>query len=285
MKTFSKTPRETSYIERECPMCGDVPAVPVWHLDGFVFSRCTGCGLLYQNPQPLQSELLERYDEEYFEYEIDNQEAFLQLNLLGVRDVGFYDDIQKDSFSVQKAPTFLDVGCATGRLIQHLHTEGWKTQGVEVCSPAAEYGRRARGVSIFTGTLEEAKFPSSHFDVVHASHVIEHLQEPDEFIREARRVLKPEGYLLLITPNSGGFQAKLMRGKWRSAIADHMVLFSRKTLTLLLEKEGFLVERSKTWGGIPRGMAPTWIKTIADRLAKRAGWGDVMVVRARKNLH
>lgn len=282
MKTFSKTPQETASIEKECPICGDVPAVPVWYLDGFVFSRCTGCGLLYQNPQPVQSQLLERYDEEYFEYEIDNQEPFLQLNLLGLRDVGFYDDIQKESFSTPTAPMFLDVGCATGRLIQYLETEGWQTQGVEVCAPAAEYGRRARGVSIFTGTLEEAELPSSNFDVVHASHVIEHLQHPDEFIREARRVLKPEGHLLLITPNSGGFQAKLMRGKWRSAIADHMVLFSRKTLPLLLEKHGFLVERSKTWGGIPRGMAPEWIKNIADRIAKCAGWGDVMVVRAHK---
>jgi len=75
-----------------------------------------------------------------------------------------------------------------------------------------------------------------------------------------------------------------MRENWRSAIADHMVLFSRKTLNLLLQKHGFHVERSKTWGGIPMGMAPGWIKNIADRLAKRAGWGDVMVVRARKNL-
>ncbi len=286
MKTFSKTPQESSAVTIQCPICGDVPAVPVWKLEGFEFSRCSRCGLLYQNTQPRQSDLIERYDEEYFEYEIENQEAFLQLNLLGLKDVSFFTDVQSTLFNqeplVQNSPRFLDVGCATGRLLQYLKSQGWMEQGVEVCSSAAEYGREKRGVSIFTGTLEQARFPDSSFEVVHASHVIEHLQRPEEFLQEARRVLKSDGSLLLITPNSDGLQAKIMKKNWRSAIADHMVLFSRKTLFLLLEKNGFMVERSKTWGGIPHGMAPAWIKKIADRFAKRFGFGDVMVMRARK---
>ncbi len=282
MKTFSKTPRESSSVKLVCPICGDVPASPLWKLDGFSFSRCTGCGLLYQNPQPVHSQLIQRYDEAYFDYEIENQEAFLQLNLLGLQDVGFFEDIQPNALA-GRAPGFVDVGCATGRLIQYLHQQGWNEQGVEVCRPAADYGRRERGVKIFTGTLEEAALPAGGYEVVHASHVIEHLQDPGAFLDEAFRLLKPNGSLLLITPNSDGLQAKLMRGHWRSAIADHMVLFSHRTLSLLLEKHGFRVEKSKTWGGIPQGMAPAPLKKLADRLAKTMGWGDVMVLRARKS--
>lgn len=281
MKTFSKTPRENFSVQVNCPICGEVPAVPLWKLDGFTFSRCSGCGLLYQNPQPVHSELIQRYDEEYFDYEIENQDTFLQLNLLGLQDVGFFEDIQPNALA-KPAPGFVDVGCATGRLIQYLHEHGWDEQGVEVCRPAAEYGRQVRGVKIFTGTLEEAALSAGGYNVVHASHVIEHLQDPGAFLDEAFRLLKPNGYLLLITPNSASLQAKIMRENWRSAIADHMVLFSRKTLSLLLEKHGFRVERSKTWGGIPQGMAPRFLKKPADRLAKAMGWGDVMVLRARK---
>lgn len=281
MKTFSKTPRETSVVEIECPICGQVPADPHWKLDGFTFSRCTGCGLLYQNPQPVHNQLIQRYDDEYFDYEIENQEPFLKLNLLALQDVGFFEDLQPNALAGETA-RFVDVGCATGRLIQYLQSQGWSEQGIEVCRPAAEYGRRERGVSIFTGTLEAAELASAAFDVVHASHVIEHLQAPGSFLDEAYRILKPEGSLLLITPNSDGVQAKLMRRGWRSAIADHMLLFSRRTLGLLLEKHGFAVERSKTWGGIPQGMAPGPVKRLADRVAKAAGWGDVMVIRARK---
>jgi len=281
MKTFSKTPGETSVVEIECPICGKFSAETLWKLDGFTFSRCTGCGLLYQTPQPVQSELIQRYDDEYFDYEIENQEPFLELNLLALQDIGFFEDIQPKALADESA-SFLDVGCATGRLIQYLQSQGWREQGVEVCRPAAEYGRQERAVSIFTGTIEAAELPSNGFDVVHASHVIEHLQAPGSFLDEAYRILKPEGTLVLITPNSDGFQAKLMRSSWRSAIADHMVLFSRRTLGLLLEKHGFWVERSKTWGGIPQGMAPQPLKRLADRLAKAMGWGDVMVIRAWK---
>ncbi len=282
MKTFSKTPRESSSVSIACPICGVASARPQWHLDGFTFSRCSGCGLLYQNPQPDHSELIQRYDEEYFDYEIENQEPFLQLNLLGLQDVGFFEDIQPNALS-GSSPRFVDVGCATGRLIHHLQALGWKEQGIEVCRPAAEYGRRERGVSIFTGTLEEARLAAGEYDVVHASHVIEHLQDPGSFLDEAFRLLRPNGHLILITPNSDGFQAKLMRGRWRSAIADHMLLFSRRTLALLLKKHGFQVEKSRTWGGIPQGMAPGPVKKGADRLAKALGWGDVMVLRARKS--
>ena len=281
MKTFSKTPRETSFVEIECPVCGEAAAEPLWKLDGFTFSRCHVCGLLYQNPQPIHSELVERYDDEYFDYEIENQESFLQLNLLALQDVGFFEDIQPKALAGETA-SFVDVGCATGRLIQYLKLQGWSEQGIEVCRPAAAYGRQERGVSIFTGTLEAAELSSAVFDVVHASHVIEHLQSPGSFLDEAYRILKPEGTLILITPNSDGLQAKLKRSDWRSSIADHMLLFSRRTLGVLLEKHGFSVARSKTWGGIPQGMAPTPVKRIADRMAKTLGWGDVMVIRARK---
>ena len=282
MKTFSKTPQETTSLHISCPICGNAPISIAWKLEGFAFSRCMGCSLLYQNPQPLQSELIERYDQEYFEYEIENQESFLELNLLGLKDVGFFDDIQQKVFPGKTIPRFLDVGCATGRLLEYLQQQGWQEQGVEVCEPAADYGRRVRGVSIFSGTLEEAHLPAAGFDIVHASHVIEHLQSAGDFISEAYRLLKPEGHLIIITPNSDGFQAKLMRSRWRSAIADHMVLFSRKTLTLLLETHGFYVEHCATWGGIPQGMAPAVIKKSADRIAKYFGWGDVMVLRACK---
>jgi len=282
LKTFSKTPHEVTSIHISCPICGDVSCTAAWKLEGFTFSRCSGCNLLYQNPQPVQSELIERYDDEYFEYEIENQGSFLQLNLLGLKDVGFFDKIQQELFVGEMSPRFLDVGCATGRLLKYLQQRGWQEQGVEVCEPAAEYGRRVRGVSIFSGTLEDAYLPTAGFEIVHASHVIEHLQSPGDFVMEAYRLLKPEGHLILVTPNSDGFQAKLMRSHWRSAIADHMVLFSRRTLTLLLEKHGFYVEQSATWGGIPQGMAPTVIKKSADRIAKYFGWGDVMVLRARK---
>lgn len=285
MRTFSKQPNEINHEYINCPVCGGEDFSLKWDLQGYAFSRCRNCGLLLQNPQPKSAELIQRYDREYFEYEIENAEPYLQLMLMALQDVDFFSGMEAaagiaDGKGCSKR--FLDVGCATGALLAYLKKRGWKEKGVEVCGPAAEYARSVRGVDVYTGTLENAGLEDSSFDIVHASHLIEHLNQPAEFVRDVYRLLKPGGRVLLTTPNSSGLQARLFDGAWRSAIADHMFLFSKQTLSSLLKRNGFEIERIKTWGGIAAGMAPTPVKRVLDLLVKKTGWGDVMIIRARK---
>jgi len=117
---------------------------------------------------------------------------------------------------------------------------------------------------------------------VHASHLIEHLNSPSSFLDEAARILAPGGLLALTTPNVDGFQARLFGSRWRSAIYDHLYLFSLRTLRELLEARGFVVMRSVTWGGWARGLRPAFVKGPMDALAKRWGFGDVMAILARR---
>ena len=277
MKTFSMAPGDEAVQEVHCAICGSDDARR-WNGRDSLFVRCRGCGLIYQNPQPVQADLLFRYGEEYFSYEIENEVQFHRLMQLGLSDIRF-EEVEK---SLDGRPrSFLDIGCATGMLIESMKTRGWKEQGVEVCRPAAEYGIDKRGVRIHIGTLEHARFPGGSFDVVHCSHLIEHLNDPRGFVREVRRVLAPHGWFIVTTPNADGFQAKLFRARWRSMIADHLYLFSLRTLRRLLSEEGFHVERQKTWGGLAVGTAPRFLKNVVDKAAKRLGFGDVMILLAR----
>ncbi len=261
-----------------CAVCGFEPPKPYWNAGDFSFCRCPSCGLVYQYPRPKQQELVQRYDEDYFAYELENEEAFFGLMKMALSDVHFSSEIE----AKEGTGRILDVGCATGMLLAELKKKGWEEQGVEVCAPSAEYGMRERGVRIFIGTVQEAAFPAESFHVVHASHLIEHLGDPAAFLMEAYRILLPGGSLIITTPNVAGFQARILRTRWRSAIADHMYLFSLSLLKRLFRQSGFRIERWKTWGGIASGLAPAGIKFCVDRLAKSAGFGDVMVIRARK---
>jgi SAM-dependent methyltransferase len=130
--------------------------------------------------------------------------------------------------------------------------------------------------------LEECHFSPGFFNVILASHLIEHLNDPAGFVGEVRRVLAPGGYFLVTTPNIAGFQARLFRGRWRSAIFDHLYLFSVKNLSRLLGENGFSIQKVSTWGGLAAGTAPRVLKAIADKGAKKFGWGDVMLVRAKR---
>ncbi|MDR2144362.1 MAG: class I SAM-dependent methyltransferase [Treponema sp.] len=268
-----------------CTLCGGNVFVPYFSCrDSFsekaVFSyvRCGQCGLVQINPQPDPAAVVSRYGrgEDYLSYERKNEAAFLRLQELALGDAGFFDLEKKNG-----PGRVLDIGCATGALLASLEKRGWIVQGIEISGPQAEYCRK-RGLEVSSLPLEENHFPPEHFDVASASHVIEHLNDPGAFVREIFRILKKGGRLYVTTPNIAGFQARLFGGRWRSAIFDHLYLFSRDTLCALLERAGFRVERCSTWGGLAAGIAPKPVKALFDKAAKKFGFGDVMIVRAAK---
>jgi 2-polyprenyl-3-methyl-5-hydroxy-6-metoxy-1,4-benzoquinol methylase len=236
--------------------------------------------MVYQDPRPVFEDLRLRYAGEYFSYELENEAAFLGLIQKGLDDI----DFEGVTGGLCGPRRFLDVGCATGLLLASLRDRGWQTAGVDVCRESAQYGREKRGLDIRAGTLQEASFPAGFFSVAHFSHLIEHLPDPRTFVAEVRRILAPAGFAVVTTPNIDGLQARLFGSGWRSAIPDHLSLFSRRTLARLLAEEGFEVRRTVTWGGLAKGTAPAWLKGPADRLAKRWGFGDVVLVLAQRRL-
>jgi SAM-dependent methyltransferase len=268
-----------------CALCGGGSFKPALECEGFSYVRCGGCGLVQMNPQPLAEEVGRRYGDDYLEYELANEKPFLELQLLALGDAGFWDlEEELKSRLAPVRPRVLDCGCAAGTLLKELRDRGWDCAGVEICPAEAEYARRERGLDVRSLALEENRFPGASFDAVLASHLIEHLNSPAAFVSEVRRILAPGGFFIVTTPNIDGFQARLFRGRWRSAIFDHLYLFSVKTLSRLLEQAGFVIEKTITWGGMAAGTAPKPVKRLVDKLAKKHGFGDVMLMRAKSGL-
>jgi 2-polyprenyl-3-methyl-5-hydroxy-6-metoxy-1,4-benzoquinol methylase len=279
MKTFSMKPTSSERFEdTACAICGATDAREHVTLAEARFVKCRSCGHVYQSPRPVFEDLRDRYGDTYFDYEIENEQAFFRLMLQGLGDIEF----PRIESSLNGHRRFLDVGCATGMLLEHMKDRGWRVQGVEICAPAAEYGMRERGVPIEIATLEESALPAGSFDVVHLSHLIEHVPDPRAFLAEAARVTRAGGHLIMVTPDIAGFQARLFGRRWRSAIADHLHLFSYRVLRRLVEEAGFEVVKKRSWGGIAAGMAPAPIKRAADTWAKRLNVGDVMIIHARR---
>ncbi|MCX5676533.1 MAG: VanZ family protein [Planctomycetota bacterium] len=100
---------------------------------------------------------------------------------------------------VRKSSVVLDVGC--GRefpLAAHLLGLGAEVHGVD---PVAEPEQAQSGVTVKRGMAECIPYPDNTFDVVVSRCVLEHLQDPARVFMEFRRVLKPEGHLVFLTPS------------------------------------------------------------------------------------
>ena len=276
MKTYSAPAGASTFVDIACDLCGERAHHPAMGTPEYTFVRCARCGVTYQNPQPTEESLRRRYAGDYYRYEIENERNFFGLMLLGLRDIGF-----ERLEGTQDRGTFLDVGCATGMLLESMLSKGWRTKGVEICEESARHAIETRGLDVSVGSLEEAALPSGSIQVAHFSHLLEHVLEPRGFLTEVRRILDPRGYAVITTPNIAGFQARLLGTRWRSAIADHLYLFSPRTLEPLLRGVGFGILKRVTWGGIAKGLAPQVVKTPLDRMAKLFGFGDVMLYLVR----
>ncbi|MDR2718484.1 MAG: class I SAM-dependent methyltransferase [Treponema sp.] len=285
VKTWSTPVTEEERRPVPCALCGGGRFKPSLSGEGFAYVKCAVCGLVQINPQPRAADVERRYREssgnDYLAYELKNEAAFLELQKLSLADAGF-DRIERELMErTGRKPSVLDVGCATGALLAFLQDRGWQTTGVEI-SPSAEYARTERGLDVRSQSLEDCRFPPESFDLALASHVVEHLNNPATFIRQTWQLLRRGAYFMLTTPNIDGFQARLLGKRWRSAIFDHLYLFSIRTIKAMLKAQGFVTEGIYTWGGLAAGIAPLPLKTFADKTAKALRLGDVMLVKARK---
>jgi len=92
----------------------------------------------------------------------------------------------------------LDVACGTGMLGKILSDNVY---GFDLSQEAVEIAKK-NGINVQLGDVERKwNFPDNYFDTVIASHIIEHMVNPDHLLLEAKRVLKKDGLLIIATPN------------------------------------------------------------------------------------
>lgn len=274
-KLFSKG---VPMVRVACEMCGSEKTERVYTESGPGYERCVSCGLVYQNPQPKLDDVKSIYNENYFEYELSNHENFFSLMKRGLADIRF--DALTRKFVRRR---ILDIGCATGLLLNHLKEQGWDSYGVEICHESASFASEEFGLKVYESKLEDVHFPDCHFDVVHLSHLIEHVPHPRALIEEIYRVLIPGGYMILTTPNIDGMAARLYGEDWRCVMDQHLYLFSKKTMKSMVEEAGFTISRQISWGSLPVEKNPSpLLKKITDRMVKLLNVGDVMLFLCQK---
>jgi SAM-dependent methyltransferase len=136
----------------------------------------------------------------------------------------------------------LDVGCGRGTMVRLARASGVEAYGIERPAP----GETPRPW-VFYKDLAECAFPDGQFQLVILWHVLEHLQDPRQTLREVHRILKPGGWLSLAVPNFGGAQARASGSDWfHLDLPRHLWHFRRQSLQALIEGAGFRMARCTT---------------------------------------
>lgn len=218
-----------------CPLCGGTEVEPRFSRGDLPLWNCQ-CGMVFLHPHPSPEELLEIYGAQYYlgcGIGGEDEEAARAMK----RET-FRRQLQLAVATVPPGRS-LDVGCATGYLMEVAAAAGWEAHGVELSPFAAGVARRSFGDRVFNGTLEQAGYPDGHFDLVTLSDLLEHIPEPRPFLHEVRRVLARDGVLMIVTPDVTSLSARLMGRHWSHYHREHLNYFSPGTLGRLLAECGF----------------------------------------------
>jgi len=145
----------------------------------------------------------------------------------------------------------LDIGCFDGTIGQFLINNKNDLYGIDASREGVDTANK-RGIKAKIGNLEEKfDFKDNFFDVCLAGEIIEHIVDTDFFIDEIKRVLKPNGYLVLSTPNVASFGRRLLLllgknpyfeasyGFPPEALAGHIRFFTKDLLLSFLKYKGF----------------------------------------------
>src|SRR5437762_5383046 len=115
-------------------------------------------------------------------------------------DANFYAKYTDTLRPAKPGSRVLDVGCGVGQVVARLQEAGFEAHGVDVSEPNITRARRfCPHCQVYDGRI--LPFPDKHFASVGALNVLEHVDEPEAFIRELVRVTDLGGRIVLSSPN------------------------------------------------------------------------------------
>jgi 2-polyprenyl-3-methyl-5-hydroxy-6-metoxy-1,4-benzoquinol methylase len=253
-----------SYSCPTCSLCGSQGELLYKDLEDklygapgvWTFKRCPaiGCGLLWLDPMPVEEDVSKAYAKYYTHGDIpaNSQESSSAERFPSILRI-FRDlllratSISRErrrlaSMYLDEVPPgrVLDVGCGDGSRLERLRALGWDVSGQEIDGKAASHAIQFYGVQVHLGSLSEADFGEGSFDAIVMNHVVEHVHDPVRLFSECRHLLKKNGVLVAVTPNSESCGHKRFGPSWRGLEPPrHIHLFNQSTLRKLAGLVGF----------------------------------------------
>jgi SAM-dependent methyltransferase len=258
----------------ECPVCGDRANIAIRAEDHhygnqgtFNIHRCSGCGHMFRTPLPSGEQLASYYPEDYYSFQAPETELSPRgLRHRGIWLVVHYARLWRGYRHLRVVPnpllaslgwlmvrkcqdlmvpryvgggTLCDFGSGSGSRAAVMQYLGWNASGIDISESAVAAGRSA-GLKIVQGSTEVLESSPDTFDVILASHSVEHVPDAERLFRAFFTALKRGGTLVVEVPNAAA-AALDVYGKYYYylTLPVHLNIFSPRSLELTARRHGF----------------------------------------------
>ncbi len=222
--------------------------------------ECQHCGLVYVNPRPTFEAMAAFYPAGYHD---------------GRDDAGHLRRYERQFTYLGDRPAvrMLDVGCARGDWL-HYVGERWpatELHGVDAFSDGVRWDR----IRFQRGALARLSLPDSHFDLITAWAVLEHVHDPGACFAAIARALRPGGRFVFLVTNADSAYGRFAR---KEDVPRHLFHFNRRSLQGYARKCGLVVERIDHDGGFWDGSGRGTFRHAFGRLCG-VTWRDIHLGR------
>lgn len=256
--------KPSNKTDSKCPLCKTIGSFDFIGQD-FMFDRtkyynylkCNSCAISYQNPIPSLKQIKSYYPDTYENFEDPKRPKFSFLEKFRLCFHHNYSDlvnsnlfnkifslfIPKDNSLIDNVPNgrFLDIGCGNGSRLLKMKKLGWQVFGVELNTFAYQKCIN-NDLNVQNKPLEQSAFKDNYFDVIYMSHLIEHLNNPEEIINICSNLLKKGGKLYINTPNNNALGKKIFKKYWfANEVPRHIILYSKKGIEKLIGNYKFQI--------------------------------------------
>ena len=259
-----------------CYLCGTKGVIlyanlsdRLYHTSGlWSIYKCPKCELLWLNPAPKETELWKTYVNYYTHQTSKPPQSLIRMVFMDTKNAYISDkygykiphsligkilskiiylyparraDFDFSVFFLKpiKNGKILDVGCGSGIFIENMANLGWNAEGIDF-DKSAILNALSRNLKVSLGDLKSKNFESNYFDVITLSHVIEHVSNPIDLLKECFRILKENGRLMIATPNNKSLAHKIYKISWFPLEPPrHLFIFNPQNLIQIAKLAGF----------------------------------------------
>lgn len=234
-------------MKKECRLCKSKKLSVFLSLKDFKLLKCSSCQIIFIDPFP-SATLQKEANRELYGRQMVQKEYWKKLPQLKRRVKKAVTELQK----FKKDGKLLDVGCGFGLFLEMAKEAGFKVYGVEMEKETVKAVQEKFGLkNIYQKNIKEIGFPERYFDVITLFDILEHLENPEVILKELKKLLKPNGVLVVQSPNIKSIMFKLTKEKWNWLLfPNHLYHFTPKSLASLLNDSGYKIIYRKTFDDI-----------------------------------
>jgi len=202
-------------------------------------------GFLETVPKPSSEKLPEYYQSEDYISHTDSKRNLFEKVYHIVRKISLKKKLNLINAFASEEKVLLDIGCGTGDFLETAQQNKWQVSGIEPNEKARQIANKKTNQSVYE-TKDLSKFAHNSFDVITLWHVLEHLPNLEDHIETFKKLLKPNGTLVIAVPNYNSFDAKYYKQFWAAYdVPRHLWHFNQTSISKLVATQSFLVEKVK----------------------------------------